>query len=266
MRIDDIGYRIIGQSANVEEIKRILRDITTTSRNHNIMIIGASGMGKSHIMKIIANALGVRNCIGYNPESFTIDTQKRFHFIDECHMIPEPEILYSYLDSGKYTFIFATNEYGSVKEPLLNRCISIILAPYTLDDLVELTRLSLGEENIYLVDNELYKSIASVGRANPRRIKEIVTRLSLIFRDTGTPKTVDELDYLLLSIGVDPRTGLTTWDNIYLRFLDTIGTASLSIIERATGIDKDFITKYIEPFLLLNGYIKISSRGRTKCT
>jgi len=263
MRIDDIDNRIIGQTSNVLELKRILKDIIDRGANHNIILIGASGMGKSHILKIIANVFKVKNCIAYDPTNFTVDTQKRFHFIDECSIMPEPERIYSYLDSRKYTFVLATNEYGSIKESLLNRCISIILEPYTLDDLAELAKLSLADDGIYLIDNELYKSIAAVGRNNPRRLKQIVLRLSLIFKDTGIPRTVNELDYLLMSIGVDSKTGLTRWDRIYLEFLKDIGTASISAIANSTGIDVDFIIKYVEPFLLSNGYIKISSRGRT---
>lgn len=263
MKINDVNKYIIGQSNIIDELKRILTDIVKRGANHNVIIIGGSGMGKSHLLKIIANVIGVRNCIGYNSNNMdSIDEDKRIHIIDECHLLNTTEILYPFMDDPNYSFFLATNEYGLVKEPLFNRCISIILEPYTIDDLSILAKIKLKKEGIYLINDELYKSIASVSRDSPRRLIEITRRLSLIFKDQGVPRTLDDLDFLLMSIGVDSKTGLTNWDKKYLDFLSSIGVASLSTIAYSTGIDKGFIIKYIEPFLLKNGYIKITSRGR----
>jgi Holliday junction DNA helicase RuvB len=262
MKITDIYKEIIGQRNLLVEMERILRDIIERDRNHNIILIGGSGMGKSHIIKIVANILGVRNCLSYYSDRFNrIDDDIRFHIIDEVHMLQIPEVLYPLMDSNNYTFILATNEYGGIKEPLLNRCITLPLESYNINDMLEMAKLYLSKEGFYLGE-KMNDSIAAVSRDNPRRLIEIVIRLSLIFRDIGTPNTVDELDYLLMSLGVDKNTGMTYWDKEYLKFLKKVSTASLSTISSVLGIDKSFILKYIEPYLLKNGYIQITSRGR----
>lgn len=263
MEISDIYVEVIGQRNLLGELERILRDIKERDRNHSIILIGSSGMGKSHVIKVIANVLGVRNCLSYHSDRFNgINKNLRFHIIDEIHVLQTPEVLYPLIDSKNYTFLLSTNEYGGIKEPLLNRCITLPLEPYNLNDMAAMSRLYFKKEGFYFTNPELYKSIATVSRDNPRTLIEIVTRLSLIFRDSGTPNTVNELDYLLMSLGVDVKTGMTHWDKEYLSFLKTVDRASLATISSVLSIDKQFILKYIEPFLLKNGYIQITSRGR----
>jgi Holliday junction resolvasome RuvABC ATP-dependent DNA helicase subunit len=263
MRIRDIHKEIIGQRQLLTEVERILRDILIRKRNHNIIVIGSSGTGKSHLIKIIANVIGVDNCMAYHPDRFDrINKSIRFHMIDEIHELKSPERLYPLMDTGKYTFIFSTNEYGNIKEPLLNRCITLQIEPYSDEDMVIMVKKYLGKEGFFFTNDELYKSVAAVSRDNPRRLIELVTRLSLIFRDVGIPNSIDELDYLLMSLGVDSNTGMTQFDKNYLEFLSSVDRASLSTISSVTGIDKSFIVKYIEPFLIKNGYISITSRGR----
>jgi len=45
--------------------------------------------------------------------------------------LKEPEFLYYFLDSGKFTFFLLSNESGNLKEPLINRCIPFIFHPYS---------------------------------------------------------------------------------------------------------------------------------------
>jgi Holliday junction resolvasome RuvABC ATP-dependent DNA helicase subunit len=265
MRIEDINNEVIGQDIIVEELKGILNSIINDDRNYNLLIVGGSGMGKSYLLKIIANIFGVRNCLSYDPENILFESSLRFHFIDEVHLLENPEKLYNLLDSNEFTFIFATNEYGKIKEPLLNRCITLVLNPYTENDLIEMAKYYLNLEGFYSLDSEIYKSISAVSRDNPRRLIEIVRRLSIIFRESGIPNNINSLDYLLMSIGVDPKTGFTLWDRQYLEFLSSVGNASLNTISYSTGIDKSFITKYIEPFLIKNNYIRITHKGRVIC-
>jgi len=262
MKINEISSHILGQEDLVRDLKLILKEIIERGRHYNILLVGASGMGKSHIATIIANAIRIRNCVRYDPESFThIEEDKSTHFFDEVHLLRNPERLYPIMDSGNYTFILSTNEYGGLKEPLANRCITFFLRMYTDSEMALLSREFFMSEGFYSLPIEFYKSVAWVSRDNPRRCKEIVTRLSILFRDRGVPSDIDSLDNMLLSLDIGSG-GITSFDNAYMEFLSSVGKASISTICSVTQLDKDFVLKYIEPFLIKKGLISITSGGR----
>jgi len=266
MYYTQIGNYITGQEKLVKELVRICADIILKGNNHNLLLVGNSGTGKTHIAKVLSNAFGVRNCIRYFPDKFvSIEKNTRIHIIDEIHLLKNPEILYTDIDTGKYSFIFSTNEYGELKNPLKNRCFLLPIEEYTMDNLAEIANDLLIIEGFPLINFEILKSIASVSRDNPRRCKEIVKRLSLIFRERGLPNNINELDYLLLELNIG-KGGMTLWDNKYLEFLTKSGKASINTISLTTGMDEKFIREYVEPFLIKRNLIQITSRGRIICS
>ena len=127
--------KFYGQTEIIEELK-ILSSKVLAGKNYNILIKGISGSGKTTIAKMFLSwVVSYDNGIVILPRGDQDFSEyfknKRFILIDEIHELSKPEWLYPYLDSGKYTFILITNESGELKEPLVNRCIPIVLKPYT---------------------------------------------------------------------------------------------------------------------------------------
>ena len=232
------------------------------NKNFNILLRAPSGCGKTKLSFIMASFIGW-NMSQYhlcyndtiNPE---FSEEKRVHIIDEIHLLTEPEFLYPLLDSNKYLFILLTNESGSLKEPLINRCIHYIFSPYSIDEIEQI----VGSVLKYL-DSNFIKIIASRCRNNPRIALTIVKRLDTIIKIKGIPTNEDELINILDNVLNIFSNGLTQNDYTYLNALEKITTGSLDTLCYLTRIDRDTVRRDIEPYLLYLGLIKITSRGRT---
>jgi Holliday junction resolvasome RuvABC ATP-dependent DNA helicase subunit len=246
------------------EIELLLHDIKENNRNLNILLRAPSGYGKTTCGLIILQRLGIENAEYLLPNNDgTLDNLnlgKRFHFIDEAHLIKEPERLYPLMDSSNYTFIIATNESGTLKEPLRNRCIQFIFSKYSFEELKLIVRENLGKYNL---SNEMIELITGRVKGNPRIAKIICTRLGYVFSGVGVPNDINELIYILENILQIDENGITELDKIYLNYLQSCGgLAGINTLINGTHIDKETITGEIEPNLINLGLIQITSRGR----
>lgn len=252
----------IGQGALLSELEYLINSIES-GENYNVLFRAPSGYGKTTLGLTCLKRLDLNNSFYYIPEDGKLNyfyPDRRFHFVDEIHTLTTPEILYPNLDSGEFTFLFATNESGNLKEPLINRCIELIFAPY--DD----------EERLSMVNLYLQHSLSSnfleeiLNRCTtPRNIKNTCRRLDYIFNSVGVPNSIDELNEILEGVMQIKTGGLTNLDQIYLDFLREVGHASLQTIVYGTGLDKNTILRDIEPRLLYTKIIRISSKGRELC-
>jgi len=253
---------IIGQEKVKTELNFIIKEIEKGG-NFNIALRAPSGYGKTSFLFICMNYLSWNNCfytLGDTLDNeFSVDLQKRFIFIDEAHLIKNPEFLYPIMDSGNYSIFLATNE-GALSEPLLNRCISLIFSSYSVEELEMMVKNYLRN---FLLSPEIITKISSL-YDNPRRIKKLCDRLSYIFRNLFVPISIPELDRILEVINID-ESGLNPLERRYLSFIERIGRASLSTISLGTGIERNMVLTEIEPHLLYLGKIKITSRGREIC-
>lgn len=254
--------QFINQRNIVRELDIILPEVKNGS-NVNILFRAPSGYGKTTLAYICLGYLGVNNSMLYIPEDgkiLSIKEDRRFHFIDEIHTLNSPEFLYSYMDSGEYTFFFASNESGVLKEPLINRCIQFIFAPYQEEDIVDIVSNSFSIK----IPREFNQEIASRSRGNPRVAKILCKRLNFYFNSLKIT-TLEDLRNVLDNYMEIESGGLNRLDNIYLNYLGNVGKSSLMNIVGGTGIDKDTILREIEPFLLYKKIIRITSRGRELC-
>jgi len=208
-------------------------------------------------------------------------------FIDEIHRIPKvvEEFLYSameefrldiMIDTGpaarsipikleKFTLVGATTRQGLISSPMLDRFgINCHLDYYNTDNLVEIVKRSAKILNIKTTDDGAFE-IARRSRATPR----IANRLLRRTRDFAIVKgngTIDKeiAEYALTSLGVDEH-GL---DNIDKKILETIivkhngGPVGLSTIAASIGEDPGTIEDVYEPFLLIEGFIHRTPKGR----
>jgi len=208
-------------------------------------------------------------------------------FIDEIHRIPKvvEEFLYSameeyrldiMIDQGpaarsipikleKFTLIGATTRQGLLSSPMLDRFgITSHLDYYSVANLIDIVKRSSKIMKIKIVD-EGAKEIAKRSRATPR----IANRLLRRTRDFAVVKGKGNIDaeiakYALESLGVDEY-GLDKTDIKILEILihkHNGGPVGLSTISASLSEDPGTIEEVYEPFLIIEGFIKRTPKGR----
>ena len=254
-----------GQTIIMNELDLMANAMIEDGENYNILFRAPSGHGKTTLAIYCMSALGFENCAYYlpNTEGNNLDSvfnrEKRIHTIDEIHGLKSPEFLYPLMDTGEYSFFILTNESGTLKEPLRNRCIPFIFHPYTLEEISHIVRDSISID----IPEEFTTEIANRSRGNPRIAKKICERLGYVFRSYDIPKDLESLITILEEVLYIKEKGLTRFDEIYLEYLERVGgRASLISLISGTGIDKTTILTEIEPLLLYQGIVEITSRGR----
>jgi len=225
------------------------------------MVTGPSGMGKTRLCFQCCNYLEPKGRYQYElPGNGTIklNTSVRVNFIDEIHLLKEPEILYPYLDRNDRIIFLATNDSGELPEALINRCTPLIFAPYSNEDLIGIARGIYT----YQVDETFMEKIVRAGFNNPRQIVYLSSRLVMYTKLYGIPTDLDSVLYNTFGV----KDGVDTTGQRYLDFLRHVGgKASLDTLSAGLHISKTMILFQVEPPLLYQGKIQISSKGRILC-
>ena len=254
--------KFIGQSSIEPEITVLFNKIKS-GENVNILFRAPSGYGKTDLalrMININDPKGFDYLIPLDGE-IQINTYKRLHVLDEIHLLKDPEVIYPLLDSGEHTFISCTNESGNLKEAFINRHIQFVFQNYSLEEMQEFVDCFYKEYYRELPKNFVCL-IANNTQNNPRIAKQICQRLINVFKIYGYPESEDKLkDYIRNILNI--HDGLSVLQEQYLTVLRTLGTARIDLIANYLHVDKATIQRDIEPYLLYNNKISISSRGRT---
>lgn len=169
------------------------------------------------------------------------------------------------LNLNHFTMIGATTRSGLLTSPLRSRFgISFRLDYYPADDLYHIVKRSAQIFDVN-VEDDAAMEIATRARGTPR----IANRLLRRVRDFAQVKDKDKIDmeiceYALEKLEVDER-GLDEMDKKIIRTIiekfqgGPVGISSLAV---AVGEDAQTIEEVFEPFLILEGFIKRTSRGR----
>ncbi len=249
-----LKLKVIGQEHIINELAFILEEIKE-KKNFNIMLRGPSGYGKTLIAQRCVEYLNEK----YNymlGENFNFSHNVRLYIMDEIHEIKTPEILYPLMDSNKLTLFMLTNEFESLKEPLVNRCIIFNLKEYSDNEIAKIIKKRTKLPIEYCI------KIASYCRGNPRVAILTSKRLEIILRRINNELNINLLKEIIEKyIGIKEG-GFTYYDEIYLDFLKKAKRASLDTLSYSLLIPKETIKKEIEPFLLKKGLIQITSKGR----
>ena len=287
----------IGQSEVKENIKVFIKSaIMRESPLDHVLLYGPPGLGKTTLAYIIANELGsnIKTASGPSIEKSgdlaailsTLEPNDIL-FIDEIHRIPRfiEEILYPamedyYLDiviGGEgssrnikielphFTLIGATTRAGDLSSPLRDR-FGIIskLNYYTEEELYLIIKRTSRVLKTPITD-EAANELAKRSRGTPR----IANRLFKRVRDFALVNgegiiTNDILDDALNRLKVD-KVGLDETDyNLLLSIIEKFngGPVGLEALASSIGEEASTIEDVYEPYLLQNGYLKRTSRGR----
>ena len=262
----------------------------------HVLLHGPPGLGKTTLSHIIANELESRIKVTSGPvldkpgDLAGLLTNLEPHdvlFIDEIHRLNPivEEYLYSamedfridiMLDSGPnaramqiglnpFTLIGATTRAGLLTSPLRARFgINARLEYYDAGLLTTIIRRSAGILETAMNDDAAHE-IARRSRGTPRIANNILRRTRDFAQIKGDGViTMAIAQMALAALDVDEN-GLDEMDN---RILSTIvekfkgGPVGLTTIATAVGDEAETIEEVYEPFLIQEGYIKRTSRGR----
>ncbi len=262
----------------------------------HVLFAGPPGLGKTTLAQIVARELGVNFKMTSGPviakagdlaALLTNLEERDVLFIDEIHRLNPAveEILYPAMedfqldliigegpaarsvriDLAKFTLVGATTRTGLLTTPLRDRFgIPIRLNFYTDDELEEIVKRGARVLQMRMTPDGA-REVARRSRGTPRVAGRLLRRVR-DFAAVGGEKEVDRrvADAALGQLEVDSL-GLDSMDHRYLRCIAENyggGPVGIETIAAALSEGKDAIEEVIEPYLLQQGFIGRTPRGR----
>ena len=287
----------VGQQQACENLAIFIQAAKTRQEAlDHVLFSGPPGLGKTTLAQIVARELGVNFRSTSGPvlakagdlAAILTNLEPRdVLFIDEIHRLNPAveEILYPAMEDyeldlvigegpsarsvkitlNPFTLIGATTRSGLITTPLRDRFgIPIRLNFYSPAEL-----LAIVERGARVLGLELTadgaREIAGRARGTPRIAGRLLKRVRDI-TSVANQKTIDAkiADQALTQLEVDHR-GLDAFDKRYLRLIAEAfggGPVGIETISAALGESRDAIEDVFEPFLLQQGFVQRTPRGR----
>ena len=262
----------------------------------HVLLYGPPGLGKTTLAYIIANELGVNIKTASGPAIektgdlaaiLTSLQEGDVLFIDEIHRLPRyiEEVLYSAMedftldiminsdsssrsvkiDLPPFTLVGATTRIGDLSSPLRDR-FGIIshLDYYSIKDLIKIVKRTSKVFDIEIDENAALE-LAKRSRGTPR----IANRLLKRVRDFTLVNEMDTISEEITKSSLDKlKVDSEGLDELDHKLLNTIitkfngGPVGIDALASSIGEEKATIEDVYEPYLLQNGYLKRTNRGR----
>jgi len=290
-------HDFFGQEKLVSNLKVFVQaaNIRKEALDH-VILSGPPGLGKTTLANIISNELGCNLRVTSGPVlekagdlAGILTGLEKFDvlFIDEIHRlnVNVEEFLYSAMEDYKidlildkgpgarsvqlqlnpFTLIGATTRAGLLSAPLRARFgINMHLEYYEPFMLESIVLRSAGILQVE-IDVEAAREIAARSRGTPRICNALLRRVRDFAQVKGTGKIDIEISLMALdALNID-KCGLDEMDS---RILATIiekfegGPVGLNTIATAVGEDPGTVEEVYEPFLIKQGFLNRTARGR----
>jgi Holliday junction DNA helicase RuvB len=262
----------------------------------HVLLSGPPGLGKTSMAQIIAREMNVAFKMSSGPlltkaadlaAILTNLQEGDVLFIDEIHRLNTSieEILYPAMEDyrmdliigegpaarsvnisiPRFTLIGATTRSGSLSKPLRERFgIPLQFSFYGVEDLQTIIRQCVGKLNITISLDASYE-IATRSRGTPRIALRLLRRVA----DFAEYKSLSEISLELAKHALDKlevdSAGLDMNDYKYLKFIAHQcdgGPVGIDVIAAGLSDHRDSIEETVEPYLMQQGFIQRTSRGR----
>ena len=287
----------VGQDKLKENLKIFIRAANQRKEPlDHLLFCGPPGLGKTTLAHIISNELkvSIKSTSGPMLERpgdlaaiLTNLAERDILFIDEIHRLPRivEEVLYPAMEDyqldiiigqgpnartlklnlPKFTLIGATTRTGLLTSPLRDR-FGIVnrLSFYTCDELEKIVARSAAILNVS-IEKDAALEIAKRSRGTPRIANRLLKRIRDFAQVLGDGKidlTITRSS--LLSLDVDER-GLDDMDRkLLLTLIEKFngGPAGIDTISASLREDRETIEDVYEPYLLQEGFLERTPRGR----